>query len=546
MTEDSGRDKFCPMSSNLGVASTLIPITYSSKQTDIINELVEGDRHLVVRARAGTGKTFTIEAAVKALLTAHPDRHVTVCAFNKAIEIELTKRFVGFDGVRSKTLHALGLSMVLTYWPGVKFGFTTARQNDLTERVCGATASNPIKKLVSKLHTKGREIAPHATRLGDLTDIAYRFECEPGIEWSACRKCGVERDQHAGLTTHQYDGFDIGYVETKALAAMALAANEKPVLTGIDGSDMIFLPVRNGWLSKSTDDVVVDEAQDMTTAQLEIAQGIARGRVIVVGDNMQAIYGFRGADANSLDRLKAELDAVELPLNTTYRCAKAIVREAQRWVPDFEAGPDNPEGSVIYLHEKKLTATAGPGDFILSRVNAPLVSIAMQLLRSGKRTRIAGKDIGKGLVALVWKFKARSVPDLLSKISAWEMKEMHRLQKQFAGKMHTDTFAARLDGIRDQAEMLTNITDGARSVDEVQTRVEALFSDDGTDSASIITCSSVHKAKGLEANRVFILANTLRQDSQEERNICYVAVTRAKSSLVYVGDYAEPEVAPCS
>jgi superfamily I DNA/RNA helicase len=296
--------------------------------------------------------------------------------------------------------------------------------------------------------------------------------------------------------------------------------------TGIDFADMIFLPVRNGWLTKQFDLVVVDEAQDMTTAQLEIAQGVCRGRIAVVGDDKQAIYAFRGADSDSLDRLKAELGASELGLTTTYRCGKAIVERAQQLVPDFFAGEQNPEGEILELALSKLTTEAILGDFILSRLNAPLVSIAMTLLRNGKRTRIAGRDIGAGLKALIRKMKARSVPELLGKIAVWEKKEVEKMRKAERED--------RIEGIRDQAEMLISLAENARSVNDMEARIEALFTDDGLGQAGVITCSSVHRSKGLEANRVFILADTLRSHNQEEKNIEYVAVTRAKQTLVMV------------
>lgn len=487
---------------------------WSDKQTGVFAHFIDFLLvNLVVRARAGTGKTTTIVEAVKRLLAANPSRKVIIAAFGKAIADELVARFVGYD-VTVKTLHALGLQCVKRFWPRVKVSFTTERADALAEAVCGASVPNDIKKLVSKLHTKGREIKAHARNVGDLTDIAIRFECEPSEEWIA-------------------DGFDLLFVETKALEAMELAANVEPVKTGIDGSDMIFLPVRNGWLRRMADDIVVDEAQDMNATQLEIATKIA-DRIIIVGDDKQAIYAFRGADSDALDRLKHELNATELPLNVTYRCAKSIVREAQRLVPDFEAGPDNPEGEVLSLDASKLVTTAAAGDFILSRVNAPLVSIAMSLLRCGKRTRIAGRDIGKGLIALVRKMKARSVPELLTKIEAWKKREVVRLDAKFVGKHDSPTYVARYDAICDQAEMLSSLTDGAPNVSEVESRIEALFTDDGLGQAGMITCSSVHRSKGLEAERVFVLQDTLRETNDEERNISYVAITRAKNTLVYV------------
>ncbi len=485
--------------------------------------------HLVVRARAGTGKTTTIVEAVRRI---PKGLSILVCAFGKDIQLELEKRLAG-SGATAKTLHAIGLSFVKSFWPDVRVNYSNERETALAERVCGAAAPDAIKKLVATLCTKGRLIAPFAKTLGDLTEIAYEFECEPDEKWHDC-SCGFPRWNHEG--DHEYAGFDLDYVETKALAAMELAAAEKPVKTGIDGADMLYLPVRNGWLRKKFDVVIVDEAQDMNACQLEIALGVAKSNIVVVGDDRQAIYRFAGADSGSLDRMKDALKATELPLNVTYRCGKNIVALAQRYVPDFVAAESNHDGSVEYLPQDKLIAAAQPGDYILSRVNAPLVSVAMSLLRNGKRTKIAGRSIGEGLVNLVRKLKGQSIPDLLRKISAWETKEINRIEQRYRGKLDSSACVARIEGVRDQAEMLASLTDGAPNVAEVEARIVELFTDNGLGEAGLVTCSSVHRAKGKEANRVFVLQNTLRQDTPEECNIIYVAYTRAKQTLVLVGE----------
>jgi superfamily I DNA/RNA helicase len=493
-------------------------LAWSVQQESVFSFFVDSPDHLVVRARAGTGKTTTIVEAVKRWLAANPNKTSVVCAFNVRIAEELKRRFVGYP-VEVKTLHAIGFACCRRYRDRLVIEdpkkVAVTRKDSLAQKVCGRTAPDSVLRLVSKLHTLGREVAPHACKEGDLTALAISHDCEPDE--------ALERM-----------GFGLDYVEKRALEAMELAADVKSGDT-IDFSDMIFLPVRNGWLVKQWDLGVVDEAQDMTTAQLEIAQGCS-DRMVVVGDNCQAIYGFRGADSDSLDRLKAELNATERGLTVTYRCGQEIVRVAQGWVPDFEAGPQNPEGTVRTLGREKLTESAQAGDFILSRVNAPLVSIAMSLLRSGKRARVAGRQIGKDLVAILKKMKANSVPQLLARIEAWSEREQSRQRAKMAVAVNgrREAILSKIEDIVDQAEMLTALADGARNVEEIYTRAENLFSDDGLGIAGVITCSSVHKAKGLEADRVFVLKDTLRETSQEECNICYVACTRAKSELVWV------------
>lgn len=493
---------------------------WSGQQDAIFTEWVDGTGNVVVIARAGTGKTTTIVEAVIRRAKRYPNNRVVVCAFNKRIADELTTRFVaaGVRNVEVKTLHSLGYAAVRRAWENVRLepkDQQGLRADTLAGHVCGTRVPDHVVRLVSKLHSKAREITPHATTVAEVIDLAYTFECVPDESWES-------------------SGFDVEYVCTKALEAMELAATNRQMAnaTGIDFSDMIFLPVRNRWLFAYADDVVVDEAQDMTVAQLEIAQGICKGRMMVVGDNRQAIYAFRGADSESLSRLQRELNAQVFPLNITYRCGLAIVAEAQRLVADFQAGPSNPAGVIETIAAEKLIATAGHGDFVLSRLNAPLVSVAIGLLRSGKRARVAGRDIGKGLLALVRKLAkgaaANSVPEFLERVEGWRSREVTRLE---AAKK-----TSRIEAINDQAEMLIEMASNANSVRDVEARIDALFTDDGLGQAGVITCSSVHRAKGLEAERVFVLKGTLYRMgvTTEEENIEYVAITRAKQTLVWV------------
>jgi DNA helicase-2/ATP-dependent DNA helicase PcrA len=301
---------------------------------------------------------------------------------------------------------------------------------------------------------------------------------------------------------------------------------------GIDYADMIYLPLAWDLTSRDYQLVVVDEAQDMTAAQLEIAERMCEGRICVVGDDRQAIYGFRGADSNSLNRLKAKLGALELPLNTTYRCGTAIVAHAQRLVPDIQAGPDNPAGIVDACTPAELITLVRPGDFVLSRLNAPLVSITLRLLRNGVRATMAGRDIGSGVVAILKKLKVTDhtpLSSVQSLVEAWERKTIAKL----AAYGQTED----MDRIRDQADVLYAFIMDADTTKEMFNKLDTLFTNvDGEPTAGAVLCSSVHKAKGLEAGHVYVLMDTLyrRGRTQEEMNVEYVAVTRAKAHLTLV------------
>jgi len=246
------------------------------------------------------------------------------------------------------------------------------------------------------------------------------------------------------------------------------------------------------------------------------------GRICAVGDDRQAIYAWRGADPEAVPRMIDRINAKVLPLSVTYRCARQIVKVANEIVPDLEAAPGAAEGLVANATEERLKHEARPGDFILSRTNAPLVGLCLSFLAEGRPATVAGRDVGAGLTNLIRKSRARSVPELCGWVDDWAKQEAKRLEQK--GKDRS--------GPKDKADCVRKLAEGARSVDEVLNTLQTLFSD--KDDGSRIVLSTTHRAKGLERDRAWVLRDTYRRNSTEEENLWYVAVTRAKRELLLV------------
>jgi len=480
---------------------------WSDQQRAIFAHVEAGRGNLVVRARAGTGKTTTLTQAVK---YAPKTAKVVVCAFNKRIQLELAKRVSG--NVEAKTLHSIGYAFIINAWGRVSANDSDAVDRDRARDACGHNDPDEIVATVKKLASLHKNMAPLTYDVNEVVGIAQQFDCEPGDE-------------------NVQAGWDLERVARCAGKARD-AALDRDAQGRISFDDMVFVAVANDLARPRYDLVVVDEAQDMNAAQLLLAKAIVKksGRVIVVGDDKQAIYGFRGADADGIDRLKAELNADELGLTVTYRCGKKIVDVARTLVPDFSAHENNPAGIVDSIGYDSIFEQAKVGDFVLSRKNAPLMPLCLGFLKRGVRARIEGRDLGKMLQGIVTGFKAKSVPNYLEKVAAWGQKATKRASK--IGKEAARD--AKLDEVRDQIEVLTAIAEGCVNVAEILVRCGTLFGDDTGEPRGHVVLSSVHKAKGLESRRVFILADTISTRSVEESNIAYVAYTRAIEHLTLV------------
>ncbi len=482
---------------------------WSTQQAAIFEWFTAGDNgHLLVTARAGTGKTTTILEAI----TRAPEAKILVCAFNKEIQTELEKR-LSTNRAEAKTLNALGYRFVRENMKSTTLD-TIARAKQLQAACVPRKLPWESRKLVTDLAYKVREVAPHADSVAEVLDVAIRFDL--------------------------LDDSDDGDAQCKlALDCVRYAASPEGRSGGvIDFADQIFLPLRCDWVRPVYDMVVVDEAQDMSEAQLELAQKACKlsGRMVLVGDSRQAIYGFRGAALDGMDSMKEKLDATELKLTVTYRCPRSVVALAQQIVPDFEAHPSAPEGQVLDV-EAGDVYTATPGDFIISRTNAPLAKLCLGLLSRGTRAQIRGRDVGVGIRKLLKRANARDVGGLLS----WLQVDHEREQAKIArcvrdGSITEGQGESKAEAAHDQCELVRALCTESENVAEVERRCDELFTDS---SAPCVLLSTTHKIKGLEANRVWMLTETYAPhpkhgESTEGANLKYVAITRAKQTLCRV------------
>lgn len=309
----------------------------------------------------------------------------------------------------------------------------------------------------------------------------------------------------------------------------------------VDFDDMIWMPVYLNLPIIQHEWVFCDEAQDMNAAQIQLILRTVKpgGRIICVGDPYQSIYGFRGADLEAVPNLIRATNAVTLPLSITYRCPLSHVALAKQLVPQLEAAPNAKEGEVRYnMPNHKAVAEMVSGNMVLCRLNAPLVKVAYALIRSGKKAIIRGRDIGKGLITLVDKMKAANIPELVKKLEDYRRRELEKLVKKGAR-------AATMTSLNDRVDTLIELTDGIYDLSELRNRINTIFSD----KEEGVICSSVHRAKGLEAESVYILHPEMMPfpkaekpwEIQQEMNILYVAITRSKRLLTFVDGY--PNVA---
>jgi len=463
--------------------------------------------HVAVDACAGSGKSTVLEGLVVRVLQVDPSTRVASLAFNTKITNATRARLqkAGVVGVDVKGLHSLGKSALDYRWGRTTVnkdkGFTLAKR--IVPEAFGYDARQCVLRLarLAMAHVVEDDAA--------LQELMFDYDIAP-----------VDAPpEHV-----------VGWAQ-KYLAAMREKSAE------IDFDQMIYVPAYFKMKTPFYHLVLVDEVQDMNNAQLIIAKGAIRegGHIVVVGDPNQAIYRFRGAGVDSFNQVVRELDADVLPLSVSYRCPVNVVLEAQKFVPSIEPSPYAKPGTVERLPDAAMLKQWKPGDFVLSRANAPLMKYCLTALAAGVPAYIEGKNVGKGLLGLIQKSGEFSLPGFVKWLGAWRDEQV--------AKAEAAEKPDAVEEICDRFDVMTGLVEAATSLDDLRQRIGVLFEGDDNDQQPIeeraagrVMFSSVHRAKGAETDgTVWLLDWTFRPGkNREEDNLCYVAITRAKDRLVFV------------
>lgn len=356
-------------------------------QEDILDWVMNGTGNAVVNAKAGTGKTSTLE-----LIAENYPNKMLFLAFNNHIAAEinnkpdlqpyLTKKEQGGKAtLKVMTTNALGNAAILE----------DLRRRDMPYKKEGYLNANKLIQIL------GRIIRSYcATRNEIITDdMLWAMQKDLKTACDKARSKYISGDEEAIARVIEEDNLckfnilskdsdldlNIKFPELPwakiGEEALDVSMEMYEERGDYDFVEQLYIPVVKklplpAWMAWYSSFVGVDEAQDFSKLQLAFIKklipmklpakfGVKKPtRFLFVGDEAQSIYAFAGADCHSIDNIKRQFHPKELDLNICYRCAKQIITMAQKDVPTIEAAPNAPEGEVLYIKNEEIADLIQP------------------------------------------------------------------------------------------------------------------------------------------------------------------------------------------
>ena len=498
--------------------------TPSPYQEKIFDFIMHGNGNAVISAKAGSGKSSTCVAAIKLI---KPKNKVMFLAFNKSIAEELSLKLNDFPNVEVRTSHSLGFAIIRKNVEGDveldEFKYRTYIKSNILDLT---TVDISLTRI---------QLYNYIESICALVDYA-RFNL-------------AQTAEEVQLLATKYDVpvfFDECDVVIKVLEW------GKTELNRVDYTDMVWLPVELSMNAKlfQKDFIFIDECQDQSLMSIELfLKCFKRGtRFIAVGDEDQCINTFSGASEEAFQYMKDYPKTTQFDLPICYRCPRSVVELVRNLVPEIKYREGAPEGVI---QDNCWTKMLNSGDMVISRSKAPLLQVYVKLLRRGVKCHVKGKDFGVNLKKILEEIDCEELNTNLKADGVFVrlFDNLFEMRNKIMAKNGLDyqdaTLTSYVTERYDMINALRILAENYVTKSELIEHIDEIFDENREG----VILSTIHKAKGLEADNVYILCNSsmpsklAKKDWEKvaEQNLIYVAYTRAKKKLGFI---SEQEIKP--
>lgn len=467
-------------------------MTPTSEQTAIVEAATKSEDNLIIKALAGTGKTSTLFMLAEALAPLP----ILCLAFNKSIALAMQEKLP--NNCQAMTLNSLGHRA---------WGNTIGKKLILKANKTYSILSELLKDLNKE---DQKEAYSNFSDLIQYVDAAKTCGYMPDGKFETAKRL-MNDDELYNWYEETPTDFQFDLIK-KAYEIGIKQAN----FGTIDFNDQILMPTVFSSLFPVFPLVMIDEAQDLSALNHAMLRKLVKKRLIAVGDECQAIYGFRGAHEESMQLLEKTFNMRPFILSTCFRCPSNVIKEAQWRAPHMNWPSSAPEGHVETW--EKWSISRLPNECaIICRNNAPIFSLAIQILRSGRYPTIVGNDIGKGLIKIMQKFGPTNLPqrDCIEALNLWLEERLKKTKEQRKTIDKADCIKLFLREGRDLGEAIA-------------------YANHLMECSGQIKMMTGHKSKGLEFPTVILLDQyLLHLDEGQDKNLKYVMQTRAQQNLIY-------------
>ena len=502
----------------------------SEYQIEIFKTIEKGVNNLIINASAGSSKTTTIVNAIRFI----PEKKkILFVAFNKDI-VEKIRSEVEHKNVNVCTFHSLGFSILLEH----------------LARVCD-------NKLIQNQDLINIDIYKYNNYINNNIDLITRFKETKSL--GKRKNLYINNIKKLIDYSRYYLAFTIKEIsrvgdlygvipvrdEYEVVRQVLLWGKEN--ISSIDYTDMIWLPNVLNLTTKSNlyDWIFIDEAQDTSIAEQELVERCFRRgtKFVAIGDSFQQINIWAGSTEEAIERFQKHPNTITCKLPISYRCPKKVIELAKQYSDNIVAYEKAIEGEINYdvsIFEPK------NNDMVLCRTTAPLIELHLKYLRCNKKSFIRGSEnIKERFIDLINSTQCTLIDKncitsdgLIPRIYTLLFDEIEKLKLNGLNDDDAVTHPSVLQ-LYDDIEAICVLSEGLTNVDELISKINTVFMGNENDA---IVLSTVHKAKGLEADNIFIYYPSLMPlklatkdwEIKTEDNLIYVAYTRAKKTLNFM------------